>query len=84
MAQIAVPNVQTQAELAYIMQQSGAFAEKDVNRVIKEIEDATGGKQIGVGVQTVLTGIQTARQDPDHAGRFVELLSEAVAENRFS
>ncbi|KAJ9624013.1 transport between ER and Golgi ATPase protein [Taxawa tesnikishii (nom. ined.)] len=80
MAQIAVPNVNTQQELAFVMQKSGVFSEQDVERVVREIEDTTGGKRIGVGVAGVLTGIQTARQDRDVAGRFAEVMSEAIAE----
>lgn len=80
MAQIAIPNLNTQQELAHVMQQSRAFADADVQRAIKEIEESTGGQQIGVGIQSVLTAIQTASQDEDRAGRFAEVMSEAIAE----
>lgn len=79
-AQIAVPNVRSQQELAYIMQESGAFEAQDVPRVMEEIEGTTGRQDINVGVQQVLLGIQTARQRSDRAGRFAEVISQAIAE----
>ncbi|KAK5124403.1 hypothetical protein LTR85_001620 [Meristemomyces frigidus] len=80
-AQIAVPNVQTQQELAHIMQESGAFSSTDVQRAIGEIEQTTGSRNINVGVEGVLLGIQTAMQDEDRTGRFAEVISEAIADN---
>ena len=79
-AQIAVPNVRTQQELANIMQESGAFGAQDVPRVIEEIEATTGRREIGVGVSQILLAIQSAMQDPDRAGRFAEVVSSAIAE----
>lgn len=79
-AQIAVPNVNTQRELANIMEHSGAFSESDVRSAIGSIEETTGSKEIGVGVQRVLLGIQTAMQDRDRAGRFAEVMADAIAE----
>lgn len=79
-AQIAVPNVNSQRELANIMEHSGAFSESDIRSAIGNIEETTGGKDIGVGVQRVLLGIQTAMQDSDRAGRFAEVMADAIAE----
>ena len=78
--QIAVPNVQSQQELAQIMQESGAFDASDVQRVISGIEQTTQSRNIGVGIQQILLGIQTAMQDPDRPGRFAEVVSEAIAD----
>ena len=80
-SQIAVPNVQTQQELAHIMKESGAFGDSDIQRVMGEIEQTTGSREIGVGVQQVLLGIQTAMQDEDRTGRFAEVMCEAIADN---
>lgn len=63
------------------MQESGRFSEQDISRAITEIEQSTGSNQIGVGVQGVLTAIQTANQDQDRAGRFAEVMAEAVSES---
>jgi vesicle-fusing ATPase len=77
-AQIAVPNLQTQEELAHVMRESGQFDAEGIQRAIAEIEETTGSKQIGVGIQQILLGIQTAMQDPDRAGRFAELMCENI------
>lgn len=79
-AQIAVPNLQTQEELAVVMRESGQFDEDGIRRAITEIEASTGGKSIGVGIQQIILAIQTAMQDPDRAGRFAECMCEAVNE----
>ncbi|KAK5115578.1 hypothetical protein LTR62_001237 [Meristemomyces frigidus] len=79
--QIPVPNVQTQAELGVIMRDSGLFSDSDVQRAIGEIEESVGGRGVGVGVQQVLLCMQTAMQDQDRTGRFVEVLGEAIADN---
>ena len=80
-AQIPVPNVQTQSELAVVMKQSGVFSDSDINRALGEVEETTGSKTINVGVSSVLLAIQTAKQDQDKTGRFAEVLSEMCADN---
>lgn len=80
-AQIPVPNVQTQAELAVIMKQSGVFSDSDINRALGEVEETTGSNTINVGVSGILLAIQTAKQDQDKTGRFAEVLSEMCADN---
>ncbi|KAI9801445.1 MAG: transport between ER and Golgi ATPase protein [Piccolia ochrophora] len=77
---IPVPNVNTQSELAHILQESGAFSENDVRRSISEIVDITGSKTIGVGIKRILLGIETARQDADMPGRFASVMARAIAE----
>ncbi|WPH00102.1 Hypothetical protein R9X50_00292500 [Acrodontium crateriforme] len=77
-AQIAVPNVRTQRELGTLMRESGQFPPAEIDRAIKEIAETTGSDEIGVGVQQVLLGIQTAMQDEDRTGRFAEVISEAI------
>lgn len=82
-AQIAVPNVQNLQELGAIMHESGAFEEPDIHRALSEIKETTNTDgRIGVGVQTVQLSIETAMQDPDRTGRFVEAICEAVADNQ--
>lgn len=81
-AQIAVPNVQTQQELAHIMQESGQFGDGDIQRAMSDIASTTQGQRINVGVQQVLLCIERAMQDDtDRAGRFAELISEDIADN---
>ncbi|KAF2799438.1 AAA-domain-containing protein [Melanomma pulvis-pyrius CBS 109.77] len=81
-AEIAVPNVNTQAELAHILRHSGAFSDRDQQRAIGEIQEITGSAEIGVGIKKVLTGIETAKQDQDMPGRFARVMSRAIAANR--
>ena len=79
-AQIAVPNVNSQQELAHVMQDSGAFDSNDIQRAIGEIEQTVGNRNIGVGIRQVLLRIQTAMQDADRANRFAEVMCEAIAD----
>lgn len=78
--QLAVPNVRSQEELAHIMQESGAFDSSGIQRAVGEIEQTTGSREIGVGVQQILLKIQTAMGSEDRVGRFVEGMCDAVAE----
>lgn len=77
-AQIPVPNLQTQNELAHVMRESGQFDDQGIQRAIQEIEQTTGSRNIGVGIQQLLLTIQTAMQDPDRVSRFSELMCEAI------
>ncbi|KAF2853894.1 AAA-domain-containing protein [Plenodomus tracheiphilus IPT5] len=81
-AEIAVPNVNTQAELANVLQESGAFSDRDQQRAITEIQEITGSAEVGVGIKKILTGIETAKQDQDVPGRFARVMSRAIAANR--
>lgn len=81
-SEIAIPNVSTQQELANIMQESGQFGSNDVQRAISEIEQTTQRREIGVGIQQILLSIETAMQVSDRAGRFVELMCEAIANSQ--
>ncbi|KAJ4341187.1 transport between ER and Golgi ATPase protein [Didymella glomerata] len=83
-AEIAVPNVNTQPELAHVLQASGAFSDRDQQRAISEIQEITGSTEIGVGIKKILTGIETAKQDQDVPGRFARVMSRAIAANRGS
>lgn len=81
-ADIAVPNVNTQGELANVLSESGAFSDSDQQRAISEIEEITGSKEIGVGIDNILSGIETAKQDQDVPGRFARYMSSAIAANK--
>ncbi|GIZ49092.1 hypothetical protein CKM354_001213200 [Cercospora kikuchii] len=79
-AQIAIPALQTQQELAHVMRESSQFSQQDVDRAIGEIQENLGGeKRIGVGIQQIILAIQTAVQDrEDRVGRFVDLMCEYI------
>lgn len=81
-AEILVPNVNTQAELAHILQRSGAFSSRDQQRAVAEIQEMTGSAQVGLGIKKVLTAIKTAREDQDVPGRFARVISKGVIANR--
>ncbi|KAF2083560.1 vesicle-fusing ATPase [Saccharata proteae CBS 121410] len=79
-AEIAVPNVRDQRELAHILEESGAFAGTDgVRRAIEGI----GSPEVGVGIKKILTGIETAKQDQDMPGRFASVMEQAIRANQF-
>jgi vesicle-fusing ATPase len=80
-AEIEVPPVNTQAELAHILEGSGAFSDHDKQRAIAEVQEITGSDQVGIGVKKILTAIKTAKQDEDVAGRFARVISRAIANN---
>ncbi|KAI9842423.1 MAG: transport between ER and Golgi ATPase protein [Sclerophora amabilis] len=83
-ADIAVPNVNTHAELAHLLHDSNAFSENDQSRAVAEIQELTRSEEVGVGVKKILLGIETARQDDDMPGRFASVMARAVAERGFS
>ncbi|EKG21196.1 ATPase AAA-type VAT [Macrophomina phaseolina MS6] len=85
-AEIAVPNVNSQRELGFILEESGAFPSSDqVKNAIDEIQSTTGSAEVGVGIKKILTGIETAKQDPqDMAGRFAAVMSQAIAARTYA
>jgi vesicle-fusing ATPase len=81
-ADIAVPNVNTQSELAHVLQRSGSFPDRELQRAIGEIQEYMGSAEIGVGIKKILTNIETAKQDQDLAGRFARVMSRDISANK--
>jgi vesicle-fusing ATPase len=79
---IMVPNVMTYDELRYIMEQSGAFDDSEIEQALGEVGGINEDRTIGVGIKKVLLGIETAKQDPDKVGRFVRVINRAIEEER--
>lgn len=79
-ADIAVPNVANHNELAHILRELRAFPEQEQQKAIRELADATGTRELNVGVKRILMGVETARQDEDMAGRFAGVMVRAVGE----
>ncbi|KAF8533957.1 P-loop containing nucleoside triphosphate hydrolase protein [Trichophaea hybrida] len=80
-AEIAVPNVANQKELQAVLGELGLFAPQDQGRVLEEIEQYTGTKELNVGIKKILMAAETARQDVnDTVGRFVSIVGRAVIE----
>lgn len=80
--QIPIPNVNTQQELVKIMRHTGAFADHEISQALHEISQQTGSSDIGVGIKSVLMGIDTAKQDQDVAAGFAEVISNSIAATR--
>ncbi|KAK8154747.1 vesicle-fusing ATPase [Phyllosticta citrichinensis] len=76
---IPVPNVQSREELQLVLNKSASFGREQVHDIISDVPD-----QIGVGIKKILTGIETARQDPrDVTGRYKRFLETSIAANKF-
>lgn len=79
---IAVPNVNNHQELAYILRHSGAFDDPDA--AIAELKAVTRSDSVGVGIKSILNGIEKVRKDRDTSGRFAHVMASAIAESNFS
>ena len=82
-ADIAIPNVNTREELAHVLEKSGV-SRMDQDRSLREIRELTRSDEIDVGIQKVLLGVETAKQDEDMAGRFASVMARAIAERALS
>ena len=81
MEEIAVPNVQTQQELAHILR--AGDSNLDVQDVLRRIEENTQSREIGVDISRISRLLSSIRNDDeDPAGKFVEVMSKAVAYNK--
>ncbi|KAF8428130.1 P-loop containing nucleoside triphosphate hydrolase protein [Tirmania nivea] len=80
-AEIPVPNVQSHHELSYILEEVKLFPEANGQmRVLDELSQVTGTRAVNVGIKKILMGVETARQDEDTKGRFVNVMERAVRE----
>jgi len=77
--QIAVPNVNSPDELAFILRKSSKFTAQDIDGIMRELQDM-GNSQIGVGIKAVLVAIERSRESEDPPGRFTEIISEAIVQ----
>jgi vesicle-fusing ATPase len=79
--QIAVPNVNSHEDLANVLKQSGVFTDKQVIMgILRELEQTSNTRDVGVGIKRVLDAITRAKQSRDAPARFVEIIAEAIAE----
>ena len=83
-ADIAVPNVNSYGELSYILKESNALSSTDQQHALREMQELTRSKTVGVGIKKILLGIETARQDEDMPRRFAAVMARAVAERGFA
>ena len=82
--ELAVPNVNTHAELVSILREVRAFrSESDMAESLNVLRETTGTNDVGVGIKRVLLGIETARQTPDDmVERFADVMAKTMASSR--
>jgi vesicle-fusing ATPase len=82
--ELAVPNVNTHAELASVLREVRAFrSESDMAESLNVLRETTGTNDVGVGIKRVLLGIETARQTPDDmVERFADVMAKTMASSR--
>ncbi|KAF2718480.1 AAA-domain-containing protein [Polychaeton citri CBS 116435] len=78
-AEIAVPNVRTQEELYNILASSGQFSKEEAQKSIGDIQQVTGSDRLDFGIKQVLMAIQTAKQNRDKVGSFVDTICGVLA-----
>ena len=75
---LAVPNVQSHAELANICREVKAFdSDHESMQSLSMLRETTGGEDVGVGIKRILLGIETARQS--ERGQRAEMFANVVA-----
>ncbi|KPI34791.1 Vesicular-fusion protein sec18 [Cyphellophora attinorum] len=79
-AEIAVPTVASYQELEYVMRESRVFSGAEIESAIREIQEITGARDVGVGIKRVLLAIETAKQDADKASRFAGVMGRAISQ----
>jgi len=82
--ELAVPNVNTHAELASVLREVRAFrSDSDMAASLDVLRETTGTNDVGVGIKRVLLGIETARQTPDDmVERFADVMAKTMASSR--
>ncbi len=82
--ELAVPNVNTHAELASVLREVRAFdSDRDMTESLNAIRQITGTDEVGVGIKRVLLGIETAKQTPDDmVERFADVMAKTMASSR--
>lgn len=82
--ELAVPNINTHAELASVLREVQAFEnEGDLVASLNELKDITGSEEVGVGIKKVLLAVGEAKQDESRAPeRFAEVVAQQMAANR--
>lgn len=80
-AEIPVPTVSSLKDLDEILKSVNPFSDKERHHVISEIESITASKDVKVGIKKILSILETSRQDEDVSTRFVDLLSNSIAES---
>jgi vesicle-fusing ATPase len=80
-AEIPVPTVASLKELNEILKSVKIFDDEIRQAVLAELETITRSKEVKVGIKRILTILETSRQDEDVARRFIDLMSNSIAES---
>jgi len=80
-AEIPVPTVASLKELSEILNSVEIFDNATRRSVLDELETITRSRDVKVGIKKILTILETSRQDEDVARRFVDLMSNSIAES---
>ncbi|KAL2069972.1 hypothetical protein VTL71DRAFT_14652 [Oculimacula yallundae] len=82
--ELAVPNINTHAELAAVLREVNAFDnDSDLAESLNELRDITGTDQVGVGIKKVLLAVGEAKQEEGNmSGRFAEVVAQQMAAGR--
>ena|ERR1700732_2454044 len=79
-AEIPVPTVSRLKDLEEILKATNSFEDLRRKEILQELENLTGSKDVKVGIKKILSILETSQQDEDVADRFVNLLSDSIAE----
>jgi vesicle-fusing ATPase len=80
-AEIPVPTVASLKQLNDILKEVKIFDDQIRLGVLAELEGITRTKDVKVGIKKILTVLETSRQDEDVPRRFVDLMSNSIAES---
>jgi vesicle-fusing ATPase len=80
-AEIPVPTVSSLKELNEILKEVKIFEDQTRRGVLAELEGITRTKDVKVGIKKILTVLETSRQDEDVPRRFMDLMSNGIAES---
>jgi len=80
-AEIPVPTVAGLKELNEILNTVEIFDSATRRSVLDELETITRSPDVKVGIKKILTILETSRQDEAIAQRFVDLMSNSIAES---
>jgi vesicle-fusing ATPase len=80
-AEIPVPTVASLKELNEILKDVKIFDDQTRRGALAELEGVTRTKDVKVGIKKILTVLETSRQDEDVPRRFIDLMSNSIAES---
>ncbi|RKP27921.1 P-loop containing nucleoside triphosphate hydrolase protein [Syncephalis pseudoplumigaleata] len=74
-ADICVYNVRRLREVETVITELGLFTDEEIFQAMQQLQQSNIEDRLNIGIKKLITMAETARQDSDKVGRFVELLS---------